>query len=113
MAGLRARLCGAIPVMAEMANAIPNRASPRSVHQLTALDEVIQRIGGEIYRRGSCLVSQEELLLIYDGVVEDSKRFACIHDIAIRYHWAFEIPGRMTSVTFTELPAENAAISNR
>jgi hypothetical protein len=78
----------------------------------TALDDVIQRIGAEIYRRGSCLVSPHELLLIYDGAEDDSKRFACIRDIAMRYHWAFELPGRMTSVTFKELPAAEPAISS-
>jgi len=72
----------------------------------TIRDEVIQKIEGEVDRRGSCLVSEEELVVIYDGVEEDSKRFACIRDIAIRYHWAFELPGRMTSVTFKELPPE-------
>lgn len=70
-------------------------------------EEIIQKIGGEVGRRGSCLVSEEELVVIYDGVVEDSKRFACIRDIAIGHHWAFELPGRMTSVTFKELPPEN------
>jgi len=71
----------------------------------TPLDELIQKIGGEVYRRGSCLVSQDELIMIYDGAVEDAKRFACIRDIAMRYHWGFELPGQMTSVIFKELPA--------
>jgi hypothetical protein len=78
------------------------------VLELTALDELIQKIGAEIYRRGSCVVSQEELALIYDGAVEESKKFACVRDLAMRYHWAFELPGRMTSVIFKELPAEVA-----
>ena len=72
--------------------------------QPTALDEVIQKIGGEVCRRGACMVSPAELVVIYNGAEEDSKRFACIRDIAMRYHWAFELPGRMTSVTFKELP---------
>jgi hypothetical protein len=70
----------------------------------TVRDEIIQKIGLEIYRQGSCRLSQEELAMIYDGAVEDSERFACIRDIALHYHWAFELPGRMTSVTFKELP---------
>ena len=69
-----------------------------------ARDEIIQKIGVEIYRQGSCRLSQEELAMIYDGAVKDSERFACIRDIALRYHWAFELPGRMTSVIFKELP---------
>jgi len=70
----------------------------------TPRDEVIQRIGGEIYRRGSCRVTDEELVLIFDGAVEESKRFACLRDIALTYHWSFELPGRMTSVIFKDLP---------
>jgi hypothetical protein len=77
-----------------------------------ALDEVIQKIQGEVCRRGACQVSPAELVVIYDGAEEDSKRFARIRDIAMRYHWAFELPGRMTSVTFKELPpAETAPLS--
>lgn len=72
--------------------------------QPTALDEVIQKIGGEVCRRGACQVSPAELAVIYDGAEEDSKRFARIRDIAMRYHWSFELPGRMTSVTFKKLP---------
>jgi hypothetical protein len=79
----------------------------------TALDEVIQRIGTEVYRRGSYLVSQEELLLIYGGVVDSSERFSCIRDIAMRYQWAFELDGRISSVIFKELPAAEMATSNR
>ena len=71
--------------------------------QLTARDEVIQRIGAEIYRRGSCLVSPDELDVIYDGIEEDSKRFAYILDIAMRYHWSFEPTSRMNSVVFRQL----------
>ena len=81
-----------------------------------ARDEIIQKIGVEIYRQGSCRLSQEELAMIYDGAVKDSERFACIRDIAIRYHWAFELPGRMTSVIFKELPPlprPQSAISER
>ena len=70
----------------------------------TPLDEVIQRIGTEVYRRGSYLVSGKELLLIYDGIIDDSKRFACIRDIAMRYKWAFELDGRDSSVVFKGLP---------
>jgi hypothetical protein len=78
----------------------------------TSLDEVIQRIGAEVYRRGSCLISQEELLLIYDGLVDNSERFACIRDIAMRYQWAFELDGRNSSILFKELPAAEMATSN-
>ena len=78
----------------------------------TSLDEVIQRIGAEVYRRGSCLISQEELLLIYDGLVDNSERFACIRDIAMRFQWAFELDGRNSSILFKELPAAEMAISN-
>ena len=78
----------------------------------TPLDEVIQRTGTEVYRRGSYLVSQEELLLIYGDAVDDSERFACIRDIAIRYGWAFELDSHMSSVTFKELPAAEMATSN-
>ena len=72
--------------------------------QATPRDEVIQRIGAEIYRRGSCLVSEQELFVIYDGIEEDAKRFACILDIAMRYHWSFEPTGRMSSIVFRQLP---------
>ena len=82
------------------------------VDKPTPLDEVIQRIGAELYRRGSYLVSQEELLLIYGGIVENSERFACICDIAIRYRWAFELDGRDSSVMFKELPAAEMATSD-
>ena len=78
----------------------------------TSLDEVIQRIGAEVYRRGFYLLSQEELLLIYDGIVENSERFACICDIAMRYQWAFELDGRNSSVMFKELPAAEMVTSN-
>ena len=78
----------------------------------TPLDEVIQRIGTEVYRRGSYLVSQEELLLIYDGLVDNSERFARIRDIAMRYQWAFELDGRNSSVMFKELPVAEMATSN-
>lgn len=80
--------------------------------KLTPLDEVIQRIGTEVYRRGSYLVSQEELLLIYDGLVDNSERFACIRDIAMRYQWAFELDGRNSSVTFKELPVAEMVTCN-
>ena len=78
----------------------------------TPLDEVIQRIGAEVYRRGSCLISQEELLLIYDGLVDNSERFACIRDIAMRYQWAFELDSRNSSILFKELPVAEMATSN-
>ena len=81
--------------------------------QPSALDELIQKIGAEIYRRGSCLVAQEELALIYNGAVDDPKKFACICDIALRFHWAFELPDRMVSVVFKELPPQPATLSNR
>ena len=71
----------------------------------TPLDKVIQRIRTEVYRRGSYLVSGEELLLVYGGIVDDSERFACIRDIAIRYQWAFELDGRNSSVVFKDLSA--------
>lgn len=80
--------------------------------KLTPLDEVIQRIGTEVYRRGSYLISEEELLLIYDGRVDNSERFACIRDIAMRYQWAFELDGGNSSVMFKELPAAEMATSN-
>ena len=83
------------------------------LQEATALDELIQRIGAEIYRRGSCLVSTEELALIYNGAVDDPKKFVCIADIAVRYHWAFELPDRMTSVIFKELPAVATTLLNR
>ena len=83
------------------------------VRRPSALDKLIQRIGAEIYRRGSCLVSQKELGLIWNGAGDDPKKFACICDIAIRYHWAFELPDRMTSVIFKELPPERMTLLNR
>jgi len=78
----------------------------------TPLDEVIQRIGAEIYRRGSYLVSDEELLLIYGSAVDNAERFACIGDIAMRFRWAFELDGRNSSVMFKELPAVEMATAN-
>jgi hypothetical protein len=83
------------------------------VDKPTPLDEVIQRIGAEVYRRGSYLVSHEELLLIYGSAVDNAERFACIRDIAMRYRWAFELDGRNSSVLFKELPAAEMATSNR
>ena len=80
--------------------------------KLTPLDEVIQRIGAEIYRRGSYLVSQEELVLIYGRAVDNSERFACLRDIAMRYRWAFALEGRNSSVIFKDLPAVDMATSN-
>ena len=82
------------------------------VEKPTPLDEVIQRIGTEIYRRGSYLVSDEELHLIYGGAVDNAERFARIRDIAMRYRWAFELNGRNSSVMFKELPTAEMAISN-
>jgi hypothetical protein len=82
------------------------------VLNLTARDEIIQKIGAEIYRRGSCLVPTEELAVIYDGAERDSERFARIRDIALRYHWAFELPGRMTTVTFKQLPPAEPGRAN-
>jgi hypothetical protein len=78
----------------------------------TALEGVIQRIGSEIQRSHSCLVSQEELLLIYGGAVDNSERFACIRDIAMRYQWAFEFDSRNSSIIFKELPAAELTSSN-
>ena len=78
----------------------------------TPLDKVIQRIGAKVYSRGSYLVSEEELLLIYGSAVDNSERFACIRDIAMRYRWAFELDGRNSSVIFKELPAAEMATSN-
>ena len=80
--------------------------------KVTALDEVIQRIGTEVYLRGSYLLSEEELLLIYGGAVDNSERFACIRDVAMRYQWAFELDGRNSSVMFKELPPAEMATSN-
>jgi hypothetical protein len=77
--------------------------------QPSALDELIQRIGAEIYRHGSCLVSQEELVLIFNGAVDGPKKRARICAIAIRYNWAFELSDRMTSVRFKELSADETA----
>jgi hypothetical protein len=68
------------------------------------LNELLQKIEGEIRRRGSCAVSSEDLLLIYDGEVSESRRFARVRDLAIRYHWAFEFSGRITSIRFKEMP---------
>jgi hypothetical protein len=73
------------------------------------LDELILRIGREIGQRGSCLVSEEELAVLYDGAVEASKRFARIRDMAFTYRWSFEFPGRANAVNFRELPPEPAA----
>ena len=78
----------------------------------SALDELIQKIGAEIYRHDSCLVSQDDLALIYNGAVDDPKKFATICDIALRYRWAFELPDRM-SVIFKELPPEPTTLSSR
>jgi hypothetical protein len=83
------------------------------VDKPTPLDEVIQRIGTEVYRRGSYLVSEQELLLIYGSAVDNSERFACIRDIAMQHRWAFELDGRNSSVMFKELPAAEMATSNR
>ena len=82
------------------------------VDKPTRSDEVIQRIGAEVYRRGSCLVSHEELHLIYGSAVDNAERFACIRDIAMRYRWAFELDGRNSSVIFKELPAAEMATSD-
>ena len=78
----------------------------------TPSDEVIQRIGAEVYRRGSYLVSQEELLLIYGSAVDNAERFACIRDIAMRHRWAFELDGQNSSVMFKKLPAAEMATSD-
>jgi hypothetical protein len=82
------------------------------VNKPTPLDEVIQRIGAEIYRRGSYLVSDEELHLIYGSAVDNAERFGCLRDIAMRYRWAFELDGRNSSVMFKELPAVEMATAN-
>jgi len=84
----------------------------RFVDKPTLLDEAIQRIGTEIYRRGCCMVLEGELLLIYGSAVDNAERFACIRDIAMRYRWAFELDGRNSSVLFKELPAIEMATSN-
>ena len=69
-------------------------------------DELIQKIGGEISQRGSCLVSAEELSVIFDGAIEESKRFARIRDMAFAYRWSFEFPGRTDFINFRNLPPE-------
>jgi hypothetical protein len=53
------------------------------VLKVTALDEVIERIGTEVYRLGSYLLSEEELLLIYGDAVDNYERFACIREVVI------------------------------
>ena len=78
------------------------------VLQPDSRDELIQRIGTEIGRRGSCLVAEEDLAVLYDGAVEESKRFACIRDMAFACRWSFEFPGRSNSVNFRNLPPEEA-----
>jgi hypothetical protein len=76
--------------------------------QPNALDELIQKIGAEIYRRGSCLLSEEELVLICQGAVDEANRRACICEIAAQYRWAFEFSDGMKSVRLRDLLATNS-----
>ena len=68
-------------------------------------EKAIQRIGAEVKQRGSCLVSEEELVFICEGAADDSERFACIRDLAMKHEWAFELDGASWAVAFKQLPA--------
>ena len=73
--------------------------------QPSSLEELVRKIGEEIARSGCSFVPEKELALIYDGATDDPKKFMRIANVAIRCHWAFELPNRMTVVIFKELPS--------